>query len=130
MARRRAVKLPGMTEAVWQKAVIDLAQACGWTVAHFRPARAGGGEAAERWMTPVAAHGKGFPDLVLVRPPHLIFAELKTDTGRERAEQKMWLSLLSAVADDCNEATGEAGYVQVYVWRPRDVDEVARVLAR
>ena len=36
----------------------------------------------------------GFPDLVLVRPPHLIFAELESEGGLPRPEQSEWLEAL------------------------------------
>ena len=40
---------------------------------------------------------KGFPDLCLVRGKRLIFAELKTDTGKLTADQEAWLIALGAV---------------------------------
>jgi len=52
----------------------------------------------------------GFPDLVLVRAPRIIFAELKTLKGKLTASQERWIAALSA----CPEA------VEVYVWRPND----------
>jgi hypothetical protein len=57
----------------------------------------------------------GFPDLVLVHPdkPKIIFAELKSQTGTLRTEQKLWLAALSCVASDCDN-------VLVKVWRPSD----------
>ena len=58
-----------MSEAVLQDAVIELANLKGWTVAHFRPAQNARGD----WRTPVAAQGKGFPDLVMVRRDQLVF---------------------------------------------------------
>ena len=36
----------------------------------------------------------GFPDLVLVRPPELLFVELKSDRGRIRPEQREWIDAL------------------------------------
>ena len=49
-----------MNEAEFQRMVIDMAHLFGWRVAHFRKVQTHG-----RWMTAVAADGKGFPDLVL-----------------------------------------------------------------
>jgi hypothetical protein len=60
---------------------------------------------------------RGFPDLVLVRPPRLIIAELKRDDRDTTAEQEDWLSTLRLVPG-----------IEVYVWRPRDYDEVIRIL--
>lgn len=63
---------------------------------------------------------KGFPDLVLCRPPRLILAELKSDVGKTTQQQDEWLADLRVVA--------AATEIEVYVWRPADVDDIARVL--
>jgi hypothetical protein len=93
-----------------QQAVIETGRLFGWRVAHFRPARTNRG-----WVTPVAADGKGFPDLVLVndRTGRLIFAELKSLTGRVTVEQQQWLDGLRMVAAACDE-------VEVHVWTTAD----------
>jgi hypothetical protein len=49
---------------------------------------------------------KGFPDLVLVRPPELIAVEVKRELGRTTVEQDEWLADLAAAG------------VEVYVARP------------
>jgi hypothetical protein len=69
-----------------QRAIIELARRLGWRVAHFPPVPCDG-----RWRTPVAADGKGFLDLILLRE-RLIVAEVKGDTDRLRPEQKEWIS--------------------------------------
>lgn len=79
-----------MTEKALQKAVIQLAHLLGWACAHFRPAMTRRG----RWVTPVEADGKGWPDLVLVKPGRCLFRELKTDNGRLGSEQASWLERL------------------------------------
>lgn len=99
-----------VTEAEWQATIIDLAHLHGWTVAHFRPARTSDGG----WRTPVAADGKGFPDLVLARPgSHPLFIEVKTDTGRVRPEQTVWLRALDPYS---------------HVIRPSDFDRLQELL--
>jgi hypothetical protein len=60
---------------------------------------------------------KGHPDLVLVRPPRLVYAELKSDAGRLAAEQQAWLADLRACG------------VEAYVWRPGDWDAIEGLLA-
>jgi VRR-NUC domain-containing protein len=61
----------------------------------------------------------GFPDLVLTRPGQVIFAELKSDTGRLTLAQAEWLKLLA-----------QCPGVQAHVWRPRDWPHVLRTLQR
>lgn len=101
-----------MTEADWQKQVIELARLFKWRVAHFRPAMTKHG-----WVTPVAADGKGWPDLFLVRE-RVIAAELKSDKGKLSPDQEAW-----------RDALATAG-IPVYVWRPSDFDTVAHTLRR
>jgi len=55
----------------------------------------------------------GFPDLVLVKPPVVIFAELKTEKGVASKEQEKWLEQLGL----CTE-------LEVHLWRPSNWDEI------
>lgn len=59
----------------------------------------------------------GFPDLVLVRPPRLLFVELKSEKGKLTVEQQRWLDVLSEVPG-----------VECYVWRPDDLQEALECL--
>ena len=52
----------------------------------------------------------GFPDLCLVRPGRLIFAELKSTRGKLTREQQRGLSLLQH----------SIPAVETYTWRPAD----------
>jgi Holliday junction resolvase len=61
---------------------------------------------------------KGFPDLVLVRPPRLLFVELKSDKGKVKPEQIEWLADL------------RASKAEAYLWRPMDVEAVVAILAQ
>ena len=90
----------------------DLFPVLGWEVVHFRSAQTKHG-----WRTPVqGTMGKGWPDLILARPPRLIAAECKSDTGKVDEEQARILDLL-----------GRCG-IEVYVWRPKDLDTIAGIL--
>ena len=111
-----------MTEAEFQAQVKDLAELCGWRYTHFNtsmrmvrptdgPARMVGDKDAS-----------GFPDLVLVRPPRIIFAELKTETGKLQQAQADYLTLLQAVAREA------PGFMEVAIWRPSDWDTIMEVL--
>jgi Holliday junction resolvase len=104
-----------MSERDFERQVLELAKLTGWRAAHFRPAKTSKG-----WRTPVSGDGEGFPDLVLVRPPVVLFAELKSEGGGKlRPEQAAWL-----------EALGRCGRVEAYLWRPSSWPEIEKTLTR
>lgn len=98
------------TEAGFQAAVVQLAELHGWRWWHDNDSR---------------RNKSGFPDLVLVRDGVLIFAELKSETGRVSPAQTEWIGALEAVA-----MSGIEGVVEVHVWRPRDWESIVKVLSR
>lgn len=100
-----------MTEAEWQRQVLDLAALHGWRAMHVRRSQARAG----RWSTTTSV--VGWPDLLLWRPGRVVAAELKAEGGRLSLEQR-------AVLDEL----AEAG-LEVHVWRPSDLDEVVAVLS-
>ena len=103
-----------MTEAQFQQQIIDLGHLYGWRIAHFRPALTSKG-----YKTPVSADGKGFPDLVMVKRARLIFAEVKSDTGKLSPEQKDWITALTcSMRCEC------------YIWKPENWDEIVEILTR
>jgi len=63
----------------------------------------------------------GFPDLVLVRPPVIIFAELKSARGRLSSSQRAWLERF----EQCN----IPGRIESYIWRPGDWPDIMRILS-
>lgn len=95
-----------MTEKAWQAQVIELARFGHWHHFHAYEMR---------------RSTAGWPDLTLVRMhgqwAEMIFAELKTDTGRLSPAQLEWGELLGAVAR-------AAPNIDYYVWRPRDFEHV------
>tara|TARA_Y100000310_G_C19948111_1_gene475613 strand:- start:156 stop:494 length:339 start_codon:yes stop_codon:yes gene_type:complete len=60
---------------------------------------------------------KGFPDLVLCRPPRLIWAELKMPGKKLTEAQELWAWALK-----------ESGQ-EVYAWWPKDMDRILEVLS-
>jgi hypothetical protein len=108
MARKsktaRQVLDEAMSEEQLQSAVVDLARVQGWRRFHDYDSR---------------RNTAGFPDLVLVRPPRLIFAELKTQRGVVEPEQAEWITDLLACPGP-----------EVYVWRPADWSTIEATLAR
>lgn len=104
-----------MTGRELQRTVIEMARRLGWRVAHFPPiSTTRGGKSW--WLTPVAADGKGFPDLLLVRD-RVIVAEIKS-TDRLSREQEAWLSAFRMAR------------VAAHVWTPKELEsgEIERVL--
>ncbi len=66
----------------------------------------------------------GFPDCVLVRPPRLIFAELKSMKGVVSPEQQVWITILS----ECRFSEVNPIGIEVYLWRPADFEKIADIL--
>jgi len=62
---------------------------------------------------------KGWPDLALLRDEVLILAELKSEHGRERPEQRLF-----------REKANRIRVVECYLWKPRDEQEIWRILER
>lgn len=113
------------TEEQFMSWVIEFAHLHGWLAAHFRPARIVK-DGTVSYRTAVSADGSGFPDLVLVRAKHkgfgnqvteIIFAEIKSETGKLTSEQKEWRDIL----DD-----GLRDYW--YLWRPSDRAKIEEIL--
>jgi len=92
-----------LSEKAFSQQVFDLAVLTGWRVVRFPAWRPTG-------TTP------GFPDIVAVRGGRLLFAELKTETGKLTPVQREWLWGLA-----------EAG-VEVFVWRPSNWRQAVQVL--
>lgn len=115
--RRAGGTLPRQSEAAWQQSVVNLALLYGWRVYH---APAGGKDGrVDREQI-----GAGFPDLVLIRPPELIVAELKPDKATRRrgvldaevAQRPEWLRAVDLTAEQAAwlEAFAEVGAAVSY----------------
>src|SRR4051812_35709376 len=92
-----------LSEKEWQRTVTDTATAHRWMLYHTHDSR----------HSP-----EGFPDLVIVKGPWIVYAELKTEKGRLTKAQADWL-----------EALAGAG-AEVHVWRPSDWPRVFERLSR
>jgi hypothetical protein len=94
--------LRAMTEQQLQQQILGLAKYYGWETYHTHDSR---------------RSNRGWPDLVLIKPPRVLFIELKTYRGSLRPEQRTWLQALAGCGQE------------VAVWRPGEVDTTAvRVL--
>ena len=99
-------------EASFEAVVAEVARLAGWRVVHFRAARTSRG-----WRTPTSYDADGWPDLILVRPPRLVFCELKSETGRLSERQSDWLAVLRLLPT-----------AEVFCWRPSDWDSLVEIL--
>jgi len=100
-ANGRGINL--VTEKAFQAQVMQLAKICGWWCYHTFDSR---------------RSQPGFPDLVLIRAPKIVFAELKSEKGKVSQDQELVLAQL------------ELSGMDVRIWRPSDWPEVERTLAR
>lgn len=95
------------SERLFREFIVKSAKKLGWFYYHAP-------------SSPSSFHSvKGFPDLVLVKAPRVIFAELKLNNGHTFPDQDKWIDTLS-----------RCDGIIVGVWRPRDWDKIADLLAR
>lgn len=99
--RRAAPTTPKQTEAAFLNAVRTLAKVMGFRTYHTHDSR---------------RSEAGFPDLVLVKRPRVIFAELKRDGKKPTAIQQTWLDELAACGQEA------------YCWTPADFETIVGVL--
>jgi len=98
---QKKVKLQ-ITEKQFQRQVIDLARIYKWEVYHT-------------WNS--LHSNRGWPDLVLAKPPMILFVELKTDKGKLTPDQAKWIHLLG----DCN--------CLAYCWKPSNWNLIVQTLS-
>ena len=91
-----------ISEKEWQATVVEYATLHGWLAYHTYDSR---------------RSVPGFPDLVMVRPGRLVFAELKSEKGKIQESQQEWIDTLALAGQKC------------HVWRPSDWSTVEKVLA-
>ena len=103
------------TETEFQAQVVRAARMFRWMVSH---------------MTLPQRSEPGVPDLLMVRPPRVVFAELKSETGRltikQRYSPKTGRSLPNQ--KDWKDAFESCPGVEYYLWRPTDWEDLVEVL--
>lgn len=73
------------SEAQFQAKVVQWARLNGWLVYHTHDSR---------------RSEPGFPDLVLVRGPDILYWELKAEKGRVSPEQERWIAALHGAGQE------------------------------
>jgi hypothetical protein len=105
-----------MTEQALQSSIISVARDHGWLVyATYRSQRS----------------EPGFPDLVMAKPPRVIFAELKTEKGR--LSKWKWNKAGTRKLPGQEEwafAFGHCTGVEYYLWRPGDIEMAYAILMK
>jgi len=119
--RESTDRLPPLREADFGRQVEALLDAGGWRWFHSPDARR-----CQCGRVVRDSRRRGFPDYVAVRGARLLFIELKSERGRVRPEQMLWVNRLKTI-EYANES--RSSHIHVYLWRPSDAAEIAAVLA-
>ena len=135
----------GISETAFLSQVADILNLYQWRWCHIRP-----GWSERGYRTPIQGNdpdgfkGKGLPDIIAVRPPRLLFAELKKETGNLEPAQEAWFEDLNECVKQISLepierkgkpiADGWAGIehlipsFEVYLWRPDDIEKIVEIL--
>lgn len=95
-----------ISEAQFQQAVIQRAELYGWWWWHDTDSR---------------RNHRGLPDLILVRPPRVLFVELKRQSPKSKVTREQ--AGVLAMLERCPT-------VESYVWRPSDELSLDAILRR
>ena len=130
-----------ISETAFATQVEDLLELYRWRWKHDRPTWSSRGyRTPMRSGDPDGYKGKGFPDYICVRPPRLIFVELKDENSKPMPEQEAWLEDLKECVKQITYTPIELGKRQtanqltlvpsyeVYLWRPKDIEEIVEAL--
>lgn len=107
-----------ITEAAFQKQVIQAARLYGWTPITFEKRLCRRRNGTCYWETPFGADGVGFPDLLLFRGAQVIAPELKVGRNKLSPEQDAWRERIDKTS------------IVHCVWRPEMWQEIEEVLSR
>ena len=98
-------RIPDASERLFQDQVCMIFRMNGWLVFHASPHMV----RANVWRS----DGKGFPDLCCAHPERgVLFAELKTATGRISESQLAWQRHIEP-------------HAEFHLWRPKDLQAIA-----
>jgi hypothetical protein len=107
-------------EREFQRQVMDYARLNGWEVRHIHDSRREVVDRKRGRLLVGDADAAGLPDLIMVRPPVVLFAELKRRRGKASDAQVFFLGLLAGCGPN----------VRVKLWRPGDWSDIETTLRR
>lgn len=115
-------------ESAFQNRVMSWAELNGWLTYHPPENLLATARSGRTYRQNVK---RGFFDLTFVHVAmrRLVFAELKSETGRVRPDQVTWQEALHRIRAGDIAMTGRSS-IEVYLWRPRDWPEIEEVLRR
>ena len=104
------------TEKAFQASVERYARLMGWAIFHDVATNAP--RACRHCKQPLnlPRNPAGFQDLLLIRPPRVVWAELKSERNRLTPDQRTWRDVLLGCGQEW------------YLWRPSSWPEIERVL--
>lgn len=108
-----------VSEAAFMDTILQAAELYGWWTYHTHDSR---------------RSTAGFPDLVLVKPPRVLFLEVKSERGRLSREQAEVLAMLQEcevgnVTTTANETRVVVAGVQAALVRPSDWEQIVEWLS-
>ena len=109
-----------ITEPQFALTVEDLFIRFGWAYMHIKPAKLPN----EMWVSRMNPEGKGWLDYTAVRPPRILVCELKDAYSKMTPEQEKWWALW----EGCQVTIDGITLPELYLWRPKDFNEIARIL--
>jgi hypothetical protein len=107
---------PRISERRFMAQVVRLAELLGWRAWHDNATNAPRACKACAARLPVVRNAAGMLDLILMRRPRVVWAELKADRGKLTDEQLATLIEL------------RASHQEAYVWKPSDWKTIERIL--
>jgi hypothetical protein len=116
---------PKLTERRFMRQVVELAGLLGWRAWHdaatnqrstCRTCKAPLACRQCGQLQPVVRNAAGLLDLILIRRPRVIWAELKSDRAKLTPSQLTTFCELRASGQEA------------YVWRPSDLEKITRIL--
>lgn len=99
-----------ISERDWQTHVLKIADLKGWKYYHPPDNRPVNGR--------IQKVVSGYPDLCLIKGSRMIFAELKREKGIVSPEQQEWIAAIKGCG------------IEVYVWRPSDLQSLVEILSQ